>query len=273
METLSGLIERVTFHNPDNGFTVLRVAVRGMAVPVTVVGNVMMVTAGEHLAAQGRWTMDREHGRQFRAESIETTHPATAEGIERFLASGAVRSVGPKLAARIVALYKERTLDIIENYPEMLLHLRGIGAEKLKKIRESWQEQKHVREIMLFLHQHGIGSARANRIYRKYGERAIEIITPKSLSTGRRHSRHRVSVGGRTGEKFGPRSAIPSTGHAPPCVMCLQELTYKQGHCGFPEHGRHRRGGAVGVHRPRDSGKRRRGRNRPGTIGPRTPGR
>ncbi|MCA9071354.1 MAG: hypothetical protein KDA84_20645, partial [Planctomycetaceae bacterium] len=111
METLHGVIERITFHNPENGFTVLRVAVRGQAQPVTVIGNLLMVTAGEHLQAQGQWTMDRQHGPQFKADSIETTHPATAEGIEKFLASGAVRSVGPKLAERIVALYKERTLE------------------------------------------------------------------------------------------------------------------------------------------------------------------
>ena len=236
MESVSGLIERVTFHNPDNGFTVLKVAVRGTQVPVTVVGNVMMVAAGEHLTAQGRWTMDREHGRQFRAESIQTTHPATAEGIERFLASGAVRSVGPKLAARIVALYKERTLDIIENYPEMLLHLRGIGAEKLKKIRESWQEQKHVREIMLFLHQHGIGSARANRIYRKYGDQAIEIIrkNPYQLADDIR------GIGFQSADELAKSLGLdPASIHRARAAVryVLQELTFKQGHAGFPESG------------------------------------
>ncbi len=234
METLNGLIERVTFHNPDNGFAVLRVAVRGVAVPVTVVGNVMMVAAGEHLKAEGRWTIDRDHGRQFRAESIATTHPATAEGIERYLASGAVRSVGPKLAARIVALYKERTLDIIENYPEMLLHLRGIGAEKLKKIRESWREQKHVREIMLFLHQYGIGSARANRIYRIYGERAIEIVkaNPYQLADDIR------GIGFQSADELAKSLGLdPNSPHRARAAVryVLQEATYKQGHCGYPE--------------------------------------
>jgi exodeoxyribonuclease V alpha subunit len=235
METLSGLIERVTFHNPDNGFTVLRVAVRGISVPVTVVGHVMMVTAGEHLSAQGRWTMDKEHGRQFRAESIETTHPATAEGIEKYLASGAVRSVGPKLAARMVALYKERTLDIIENYPEMLLHLKGIGAEKLKKIRESWREQKHVREIMLFLHQHGIGSARANRIYRTYGDQAVQIIkaNPYQLADDIR------GIGFQSADELAKSLGLdPLSIHRARAAVryVMQELAYKQGHCGYPEH-------------------------------------
>ena len=234
METLSGVIERVTFHNPDNGFTVLRVQVRGVNLPVTVVGNVMMVTAGEHLTAQGRWTMDREHGRQFRAESLETTHPATAEGIERYLASGAIRSVGPKLAARIVALYKERALDIIENYPEMLLHLKGIGAEKLKKIRESWREQKHIRQIMLFLHQHGIGSARANRIYRTYGEQAVEIIkaNPYQLADDIR------GIGFQSADELAKRLGLDANSiHRARAAVryVLQEMTFKQGHTGYPK--------------------------------------
>lgn len=236
METLCGVIERITFHNPENGFTVLRVAVRGQALPVTVIGSLLMVTAGEHLNAQGRWTNDRQHGPQFRADSIETTHPATAEGIEKFLASGAVRSVGPKLAERIVALYKERTLEIIEDYPEMLLHLKGIGAEKLKKIRESWQEQKHVREIMLFLHQHGIGSARANRIYRTYGERAIEIVkqNPYQLADDIR------GIGFQSADDLARSLGLdPQSIHRAKAAVryVVQELTYKQGHSGFPETG------------------------------------
>lgn len=234
MESLTGIIERITFHNPDNGFTVLKVAVRGLAVPVTVVGTVMMVTAGEHLIAQGRWTMDRQHGRQFEASVLETTHPKTAEGMERYLASGAVRSVGPKLAARIVALYKERSLDILENYPEMLLHLKGIGPEKLKKIRESWQEQKHVREIMLFLHQHGIGTARANRIYRTYGDKAIEVIraNPYQLADDVR------GIGFQSADEVAKILGIdPNSIHRAKAALryIMQEVTYKQGHAGFPE--------------------------------------
>ncbi len=234
MESLTGIIERITFHNPENGYAVLKVAVRGIAVPVTVVGTVMMVTAGEHLNAQGRWTMDRQHGRQFEAQAIETTHPKTAEGIERYLASGAVRSVGPKLAARIVALYKERTFDILENYPEMLLHLKGIGPEKLRKIRESWQEQKHVREIMLFLHQHGIGTARANRIYRTYGDEAIAIIkaNPYQLADDIR------GIGFQSADELAKSLGLdPHSIHRAKAALrfILQEVTYKQGHCGFPE--------------------------------------
>ena len=126
-ETLNGIIERVTYHNPENGFAVLRVKVKGRKELATVVGNTPSVTAGEHVEASGRWVIDRQHGQQFKADELKTTHPASAEGIEKYLASGAIRSVGPKLAATIVAVYHERTLDIFEKSSDALLHVKGIG--------------------------------------------------------------------------------------------------------------------------------------------------
>ena len=114
-ETLTGLIERVTYHNPENGFAVLKVQVKGRQDLVTVVGSTTSVSAGEHLQATGKWVVDREHGQQFKADELKTTHPASADGIEKYLASGAIRSIGPKLAAKIVRVYKERTLEIFEN--------------------------------------------------------------------------------------------------------------------------------------------------------------
>ena len=175
-ETIKGLIERVTYHNPENGFAVLKVKVRGRQDLVTVVGSTTSVTVGERLEATGRWFIDRQHGQQFKAEELKTAHPASAEGIERYLASGAIRSIGPKLAEKIVGLYKERTLEIFDKSPDFLLHIRGIGQGRLKRIRQSWEEQKEVRKIMLFLSEHGISSGRAVRIYRTYGHEAIAKI-------------------------------------------------------------------------------------------------
>jgi exodeoxyribonuclease V alpha subunit len=168
-ETLNGLIERVTYHNPENGFAVLKVKVKGRQDLVTVVGNTTSVSAGEHLEASGRWVVDRDHGQQFKADELKTTHPASAEGIEKYLASGAIRSIGPKLAAKIVKIYKERTLEIFDKYPDMLSHVRGIGRERLRRIRQSWQEQKEVRKIMLFLTEHGISSGRAVNAWSESG--------------------------------------------------------------------------------------------------------
>ena len=175
-ETLSGFIERVTYHNPENGFAVLRVKVKGREDLVTLTGRATSVTAGEHFEASGRWLIDRQFGQQFKALELKTTHPASAEGIEKYLASGAIRSIGPKIAARIVAVYHERSLEIFDQAPDFLLHIKGIGQERLKRIRQSWEEQKEVRKLMLFLTEHGITSGRAVRIYRTYGHESIAKI-------------------------------------------------------------------------------------------------
>jgi exodeoxyribonuclease V alpha subunit len=232
-ETLKGLIERVTFHNPDNGFAVLKVVVKGRADLVTVVGNITSVSAGEHLEATGRWVVDREHGQQFKADELKASHPASAEGIQRYLASGAIRSIGPKLATKIVGIYKERTLEILDKAPDFLLYIKGIGRERVKKIRQSWQEQKEVRKIMLFLTEHGITSGRAIRIYRTYGQDAIAKIkeNPYRLADDIR------GIGFKTADELAARLGIDrnSPYRARAAVQyVLQELA-SQGHVGYPE--------------------------------------
>ena len=232
-ETLNGLIERVTYHNPENGFAVLKVKVRGQDSLVTVVGNTTTVTAGEHVEATGRWFIDRQHGQQFKAAELKTKHPASAEGIEKYLASGAIRSVGPKLAARIVGIYHERSLEILENAPDFLLHVRGIGAERLKRIRQSWQEQKEVRNIMLFLTEHGITSSRAIRIYRTYGQDAIGTIkdNPFRLADDIR------GVGFKTADELAAKLGIDrnSPHRARAAVRYTLQQLAGDGHCGYPE--------------------------------------
>jgi exodeoxyribonuclease V alpha subunit len=234
-ETLTGLIERVTYHNPENGFAVLKVQVKGRQDLVTVVGSTTSVSAGEHLAAIGKWVVDREHGQQFKADELKTTHPASAEGIEKYLASGAIRSIGPKLAAKIVKVYKERTLEIFETAPDFLLHIRGIGQERIKRIKQSWQEQKEVRKIMLFLAEHGISSGRAVRIYRTYGQESIAKIkeNPYQLADDIR------GIGFKTADELAAKMGIDrnSPYRARAAVQyTLQDLA-SQGHVGYPEPG------------------------------------
>ena len=234
-ENLTGLIERVTFHNPENGFAVLRVKVKGRKDLVTVTGSTTSVTAGEHVEASGRWVIDRQHGQQFKADELKTTHPASAQGIEKYLASGAIRSIGPKLAAKIVAVYHERTLEIFEKAPDFLLHVKGIGAERLKRICQSWEEQKEVRKLMLFLTEHGITSGRAVRIYRTYGHEAIAKIkaNPYQLADDIR------GIGFKTADELAATLGIDrnSPYRARAAVLfTLQELA-GDGHCGFPESG------------------------------------
>jgi exodeoxyribonuclease V alpha subunit len=234
-EKLAGLIERVTFHNPENGFAVLKVVVKGRSDLVTVVGNTTSVSAGEHLQATGRWVVDREHGQQFKADELKVSHPASTEGIEKYLASGAIRCIGPKLAAKIVGIYKERTLEILDTAPNFLLHIKGIGRQRLKRIRRSWQEQKEVRKIMLFLTEHGITSGRAVRIYRTYGQEAIAKIkeNPYRLADDIR------GIGFQTADELAAKMGIDrnSPYRARAAVRyTLQELS-GQGHVGFPELG------------------------------------
>lgn len=234
-EQLVGLIERVTYHNPENGFAVLKVQVKGRREVVTVVGSLTSVTAGEHLTATGAWTVDRQHGQQFKASDLRTSPPTSAEGIERYLASGAIRSVGPQLAAKIVGIYKERTLEILDTCPDFLLHIRGIGQKRLKRIRTSWDEQREVRKIMMFFTQHGIGSARALRIYRTYGQEAIERIksNPYQLADDIR------GIGFKTADELAAKLGIDR--HSPhraraAVSYALRELC-DEGHCGYPETG------------------------------------
>ena len=234
-ETLNGFIERVTYHNPENGFAVLRVKVKGREDLVTVIGSTTSVTAGEHVEASGRWVIDRQHGQQFKADELKTTHPASAEGIEKYLASGAIRSIGPKIAAKIVAVHHERTLEIFEKAPDFLLHIKGIGQERLKRIRQSWEEQKEVRKIMLFLTEHGITSGRAVRIYRTYGHESIAKIkeNPYQLADDIR------GIGFKTADELAAKLGIDrnSPYRARAAVLyTLQELA-GEGHCGFPESG------------------------------------
>ena len=234
-ETLAGLIERVTYHNPENGFAVLKVVVKGRQDLVTVVGSTTSASAGEHVEASGKWVVDREHGQQFKADELKTTHPASAEGIEKYLASGAIRSIGPKLAEKIVGIYKERTLEIFDTAPDFLLHVHGIGQERLKSIRQSWEEQKEVRKIMLFLTEHGITSGRSVRIYRTYGQESIAKIkeNPYQLANDIR------GIGFKTADELAFKLGIDrnSPFRARAAVQySLQELS-GQGHCGFPEAG------------------------------------
>ncbi len=230
-ETLTGLVERVTYHNPENGFAVLRVVVKGRQDLVTVVGSTTSVSAGEHLEATGKWVVDREHGQQFKADELKTTHPASAEGIEKYLASGAIRSIGPKFAAKIVGLYKERTLEIFETAPDFLLHIKGIGKERVKRISQSWKEQKEVRKIMLFLAEHGISSGRAIRIYRTYGQESIAKIkeNPYRLADDIR------GIGFKTADELAAKMGIDrnSPYRARAAVQyTLQDLA-GQGHVGY----------------------------------------
>ncbi|MGD0635885.1 MAG: ATP-dependent RecD-like DNA helicase [Beijerinckiaceae bacterium] len=172
-----GSVERVTFHNTDTGFAVLKVKARGRRDLVALVGHAATISAGEYIHATGIWLTDRTHGLQFKADFLKTTPPTTKEGMARYLGSGMVRGIGPKLAERIVGQFGIDTFEIIEAAPSRLREVPGIGEFRAGKIAAGWAEQKAVRDIMVFLHSHGVSTSRAVRIFKTYGHDAIAVMT------------------------------------------------------------------------------------------------
>jgi exodeoxyribonuclease V alpha subunit len=232
-ESLAGTIERVTFHNPDNGFVVLRVEVKGKRQPVTVVGQVARAVAGEHVEATGAWSEDPEHGLQFKADSLRTIAPSTPEGIEKYLGSGLIKGIGPSYARRIVEVFGPRTLAVIDESPVFLREVKGIGPRRISQIRESWRQQKVVREIMVFLQSHNIGTARAFRIYKAYGDKAIELVRANPY----RLAADIWGVGFKTADDLARRLGIDpqSTLRARAALRHVLFELSGEGHCAFPE--------------------------------------
>ena len=175
-EHLSGSIERVTFHSEASGFCVLRVKVKGNRDPVTVIGSAASVSAGEFIECLGAWINDRQHGLQFKAKELKVVPPTTLEGIEKYLGSGMVKGIGPHFAKKLVKAFGIDVFDVIEQTPERLRELPGIGRKRQEQVTNAWSEQKAIREIMVFLQSHGVGTSRSVRIYKTYGDEAIAKV-------------------------------------------------------------------------------------------------
>ena len=175
-DALCGQVERVTFHNEENGFCVLKVKIQGRKEPVSVLGTLPSVAAGEWITGQGTWEQDRDHGVQLRAHKLKTQPPTSLEGIEKYLGSGMIKGIGPVYATKLVNKFGDQVFDIIENQSKRLEEVEGIGRERRQRIKEAWAEQIVVRDIMIFLHAHGIGTNRAVRIYKTYGSDAVDLI-------------------------------------------------------------------------------------------------
>ncbi|MCY4303540.1 MAG: ATP-dependent RecD-like DNA helicase [Aestuariivita sp.] len=233
-ETLSGMVERVTYHNEENGFCVLRVKARGYQEMVTTVGWISTISAGEWISASGSWFNDYKHGRQFKAKFIKASTPTSLDGIRKYLASGMIYGIGTIYAKRMVDEFGMRIFDIIEQSPKRLREIEGIGPKRAKKIIKGWASQKIVREIMLFLHQHGVGSARAVRIYKTYGQEAIQIMSRNPY----RLSRDIHGIGFRTADLIAGKIGIEKSSmirvQAGISFTLFEALN--DGHCGLPRH-------------------------------------
>jgi exodeoxyribonuclease V alpha subunit len=246
MDRITGSIERVTFHNAENGFVVLRADVAGRRGLVTVVGRTARAVAGEAFEAEGAWQEDPEHGLQFKAGELRTMPPHTPAAIEKYLASGLVKGIGPHYAHKIVKVFGPRTLQVIDESPAFLNEVKGLGPRRIERIRESWAQQRAVRNIMVFLQSHGIGTARALRIYKTYGERAVDTVRedPYRLATDI------WGIGFQTADELAQRLGLDpqSVQRARAALRFVLQQASGEGHVALPEEAVvERAGGLTGI--------------------------
>lgn len=232
-ESLQGTVERITFHSEESGFCVFKIKCRGRRELQTVVGQAAKLSAGEFVDCAGHWHNDRMHGLQFKATQIESMQPTTVDGMEKYLASGMIKGIGPTYAKRMVETFKTDVFHIIETAPERLAEVPGLGKKRIEKILAAWEEQKCVRDIMVFLQSHGVGTSRAVRIYKQYGDRAIATVkaNPYCLANDIR------GIGFKSADDLAQRLGF-TTDCLPRLqagvVFQLQQLS-SQGHCGYEE--------------------------------------
>ncbi len=232
-ETLAGIIERVTSHDAESGFAVLRVQADGRRALVTVVGHLPSANAGEYVEASGSWVQHKEYGLQFKADSLRTTPPHTREGIVKYLGSGLVKGIGPHFARKIVDVFGDRTLEVIDESPTFLQEVKGIGRQRVQRIRASWQQQKAVRGIILFLQSHGVGTARAVRIYKTYGDQALELVRANPYRLAADVWGFGFQTADDLAQRLGIDRASPLRARAA-LRYVLQQLS-GEGHVGYPE--------------------------------------
>ena len=231
-ERITGSVERITFHNADSGFCVLRAKVRGHRDLVTVTGHAAAIGAGEFIDAEGIWLNDRNHGLQFKAEHIKATVPTTLEGLQKYLGSGMIKGIGPVYARKLVEAFGQDVFDIIEREPSRLREVTGIGPGREAKIIKGWSDQRSIREIIIWLYSHGVSSARAARIFKTYGDEAIVKIKADPYRLARDISGIGFKTADAIASRLGysnddPRRVRAGVAHALTSAM-------DSGHCGLP---------------------------------------
>src|SRR6202163_2065292 len=231
-EVLARLVERVTFRSEENGLCVLRVKARGQRDLITLVGHAAMISAGEFIQASGSWINDRTHGVQFRASFLKAMAPTIVEGIEKYLGSGMIRGIGPVYAKKLVRAFGETVFDVIQQQPDRLREVTGIGPKRAERIIAGWAEQRVIREIMLFLHSNGVGTSRAVRIYKTYGTDAVRLISENPY----RLARDIRGIGFRTADQIAAKLGIEKSA----LIRIRAGISYAlaeamdEGHCGLP---------------------------------------
>ncbi|MYD63846.1 MAG: ATP-dependent RecD-like DNA helicase [Gemmatimonadetes bacterium] len=238
MAQLRGIVDRITFQNEENGYTVARLQVEGLAAynnrQATIVGEMLSINPGETVVLEGEWTTHKQYGAQFKIESYQTVHPSTVEGMRRYLGSGLIKGIGPVTAKRIVDHFGKEALDVIERDPKRLVEVEGLGAKRAKWIIKAWEDQREIHNVMLFLQSHEVGTGYAVKIWKRYGHEAVELI---------RENPYRLSVdvwgiGFLTADRIAQKMGIPA--HSDRRIQAgllhvLNEAADKEGHVFLPE--------------------------------------
>ena len=238
MAQLRGIVDRITFQNEENGYTVARLQVEGSAAyndPLaTIVGEMLSINPGETVVLEGEWTTHKQYGAQFKIESYQTVYPSTVEGMRRYLGSGLIKGIGPVTAKRIVDHFGKEALDVIESDPDRLVEVEGLGAKRAKWIIKAWEDQREIHNVMLFLQSHEVGTGYAVKIWKRYGNEAVELI---------RENPYRLSVdvwgiGFLTADRIAQKMGIPA--HSDRRIQAgllhvLNEAADKEGHVFLPE--------------------------------------
>ncbi|BBJ43673.1 ATP-dependent RecD-like DNA helicase [Streptomyces antimycoticus] len=234
LAVVEGVLERITYANEENGYTVARVDTgRGSGDLLTVVGALLGAQPGESLRMEGRWGSHPQYGKQFTVENYQTVLPATVQGIRRYLGSGLIKGIGPRIADRITEHFGVDTLDVIEERPERLVEVPGLGPKRTKMIAAAWEEQKAIKEVMVFLQGVGVSTSIAVRIYKKYGDASISVVKNEPY----RLASDVWGIGFLTADKIAQSVGIPhdSPDRVKAGLQYALSQSADQGHCYLPE--------------------------------------
>ncbi|MFD8461209.1 ATP-dependent RecD-like DNA helicase [Streptomyces antimycoticus] len=234
LAVVEGVLERITYANEENGYTVARVDTgRGSGDLLTVVGSLLGAQPGESLRMEGRWGSHPQYGKQFTVENYQTVLPATVQGIRRYLGSGLIKGIGPRIADRITEHFGVDTLDVIEERPERLVEVPGLGPKRTKMIAAAWEEQKAIKEVMVFLQGVGVSTSIAVRIYKKYGDASISVVKNEPY----RLASDVWGIGFLTADKIAQSVGIPhdSPDRVKAGLQYALSQSADQGHCYLPE--------------------------------------
>jgi len=229
---LEGQIEKVTYSNEETGYTVATISARGYLEPVIIVGKIIAPNPGEIILVKGVWVNHPRFGRQFKVEEHAKKVPATVVGIKKYLSSGLVKGIGPVMASRIVRKFGEKTLDIIEHKPHKLIQVEGVGPKRVEMIKRAWRDQKEIRDVMIFLQSHDVGTGYAAKIFRQYGKSSISVVTgnPYRLATDI------FGIGFNTADKIAEKLGFENTApvRVEAGILYVMNQLAEEGHVYYP---------------------------------------